>query len=307
VLVGLAALTRTNGAILLIPLALAFAPPRPRRRVRGWAPAAVVVIAACLTIAPWTVRNSIVFHTFIPVSDEIGYTLAGTYNQVSRADRQLPAVWIEAEHGASPEYARILRKAKAQRWNEITYGDRLQAAAIAEIKRHPAYVLKVAYWNTIRMLNLGETRFAVGNLRDTDVPLTPALLEINTAPVLLVLALAGLLTRAAWRVPRWLWLVPLCLATSVFVTGFIRFRAPIDPFLVMLVALAFEDAFGRLWDRVVASQPSRWRRGGLRPGGGSGTGPGASRGEGLNSRICWPSLKSSPWWRSSSGSPSTSS
>jgi hypothetical protein len=31
--------------------------------------------------------------------------------------------------------------------------------------------------------------------------------------------------------------MPLCLVLTVFVTGFIRFRAPIDPFLVMLAAL----------------------------------------------------------------------
>ena len=246
VLVGVAGLTRTNGLILLLPLSLAFAPMRSRRRPRAWAAPAVLIVAACVTVAPWTARNWLVFHSFIPVSDEIGYTLAGTYNQVSRADRQMPAVWIEAEHGASPEYARILRRASAEHWNEVVYGNHLQAAAIADIKRDPAYLLKVAYWNTIRMLNIAEVRFAVGNLRDTDIPLAPALIEVNSAPLLLVLALGGLLTRPARRAPKWLWLVPVCLATSVFVTGFIRFRAALDPFLVMLAALTIADGLAQL-------------------------------------------------------------
>jgi 4-amino-4-deoxy-L-arabinose transferase-like glycosyltransferase len=241
VLVGLACLTRTNGLVLLVPLSLAFVPVGSMRRLRAWAAPAVFLVIALLTIAPWTVRNWIVFHSFVPISDESGYTLAGTYNRVSRADRRLPAVWIEAEHGKSPEYARILRTATARHWNELTYGSHLQAAAIRDIESDPSYVLKVAYWNTVRTFDLGEVRFARSNLHDTDIPLAPALLVINTGPVLLVLALGGLLTRRAWRVPRWLWLVPLCLATSVFVSGFIRFRAPIDPFLVMLAALAVAD------------------------------------------------------------------
>jgi 4-amino-4-deoxy-L-arabinose transferase-like glycosyltransferase len=241
VLVGVASLTRTNGLILLLPFSLAFVPMHSRRRLRAWAPPVVLVLAALVTIAPWTVRNWIVFDAFIPVSDESGYTLAGTYNQESRADRRTPAVWIEAEHGKSPEYARILHTASAERWNEATYGSHLQAVAIADIESDPGYVLKVGYWNTIRMFDLGEIRLAVGNLHDTDIPLGPALLVINSSPLLLVLALGGLLTRRAWRAPKWLWLIPACLATSVFVTGFIRFRSPLDPFLVMLAALLVAD------------------------------------------------------------------
>jgi 4-amino-4-deoxy-L-arabinose transferase-like glycosyltransferase len=243
VLVGLAALTRTNGLILLLPFVLAVAPERSRRRIGAWAPSGALVLAAVLTIVPWTTRNWITLHAFVPISDEIGYTLAGTYNQVSRADRQSPAVWIEAEHGASPEYARILSEARRERWNEVTYGDRLQAAAISDIERDPSYVLKVAYWNAVRMFHLGELTLAAKNLHDTDIPRGPAVLEVSSFPLLAVLALGGLVTRRARRAPRWLWLIPLCLATSILVTGFIRFRAPIDPFLVMLAALDIPESW----------------------------------------------------------------
>ncbi|HTX30876.1 MAG TPA: glycosyltransferase family 39 protein [Solirubrobacteraceae bacterium] len=241
VLVGLAALTRTNALILLIPFALAFLPHTAWRRPRSWVAPAVVILAAGLTIAPWTIRNAVVFGRFIPISDESGYTLAGTYNQVSRASTRFPANWIEAEHGASPEYARILQTARRERWNEPTYGSHLQAQAFQEIASHPAYVLKVAYWNAIRMFDVAEIRLARNNLANTDIPLAPALALMNSAPLLEVLALGGLLIRAARRVPRWFWLVPLSLLTTLFVSGFIRFRAPIDPFLVMLAALFLTD------------------------------------------------------------------
>jgi 4-amino-4-deoxy-L-arabinose transferase-like glycosyltransferase len=241
VLVGIASLTRTNGLLLLVPFVLALAPARRKRRVSRWAPAAALFLAAVVTIAPWTIRNYVVFHAFIPISDETGYTIAGTYDQVSRADRVRPAVWVEAEHGASPEYGQILFEADIARWGELEYGNRLQTQAINEIKADPAYVLNAGYWNALRIFHLTELDLAVLNLSNTNIPHLPALFEIYGFYPLGVLALAGLLTRRARRAPKWLWLVPLCLLTTVFITGFIRFRAPIDPFLVMLAALAVAD------------------------------------------------------------------
>src|SRR2546423_2733798 len=155
VLVGLAALTRTNGIILLLALTLAVAGATTRRRRFGWAAPAGLVVATVLTIAPWTIRNYFEFHAFIPVSTEVGYTLAGTYNQASRADQHWPAVWKEAEHGASPEYGEILFNADMQRWDEHTFDEHLTAAAISDIRHHPTYVLKVGYWNAIRLIHLG--------------------------------------------------------------------------------------------------------------------------------------------------------
>jgi 4-amino-4-deoxy-L-arabinose transferase-like glycosyltransferase len=250
VLVGIASLTRTNGLLLLIPMALAFAPARGRRRRVGfWAPSAAMFLAAVVTIAPWTVRNYLVMHAFIPVSDETGYTIAGTYDQVSRADQVRPAVWVEAEHGASPEYAQILFEAEIARWGELEYGNRLQQQAINEIKADPAYVLKAGYWNALRMFHLTELDLAVLNLSNTDIPRIPAWFEIYGFYPLGLLGLLGLLSRRARRAPKWLWLVPLLLCTSVFITGFIRFRSPIDPFFVMLSACALASVQERVLAR----------------------------------------------------------
>jgi 4-amino-4-deoxy-L-arabinose transferase-like glycosyltransferase len=248
VLIGIAALTRTNGIILLLPLTLAVAGGTALRRKRAWAAPAVVLAAAILAIAPWTIRNWFEFHAFIPVSTEIGYTLAGTYNEASRADHHWPAVWKEAEHGASPEYGEILFNASIHGWNEHAFDDHLTAAAINDITRHPAYVLKVGYWNAIRLFHLGELDLAVANLRDTGVPEIPAWFEILGFYPLALLALGGVATRRARGAPKWLWVVPVCLLPTVFITGFIRFRSPVDPFLVLLAALA------------VAAGQDRWRR-----------------------------------------------
>jgi 4-amino-4-deoxy-L-arabinose transferase-like glycosyltransferase len=237
VLVGAAELTRTNALLLLPPLAIALWTAQPRRGRRALLRVSVMVAAFVVTLVPWTVRNLLTFHAFVPVSTEVGYTLAGTYNQASRADHHWPAVWKEAEHGGSPEYTPIVFYASTQRWDERRLGDRFLTAAIADIRHDPAYMLKVAMWNTIRMFHLGELDFAVKNLRDTDVPRIPALLEIFGFYALGLLALAGVGSGWARKAPVWMWLLTICMASTIFVTGFIRFRSPIDPFLVMLAAL----------------------------------------------------------------------
>jgi hypothetical protein len=69
---GLATLTREL-ALYLVPL-VALWMLRPRSRHAGErehtrvAPAATLVLASLLTVAPWTVRNAIVFRAFVPVS-----------------------------------------------------------------------------------------------------------------------------------------------------------------------------------------------------------------------------------------------
>ncbi len=57
--------------------------------------------------------------------------------------------------------------------------------------------------------------------------------------VLALLALAGAFTRAARAAPAWLWLAPILLFASVIFAGSaIRYRAPVEPFLALLAALA---------------------------------------------------------------------
>ena len=82
-LVGLAALTRTSGALVAVALIVAFL---TRPRARGLAAAACFAAAAILVVAPWTIRNELVLRAFVPVSTEAGGTLLGTYNRAAWHD-----------------------------------------------------------------------------------------------------------------------------------------------------------------------------------------------------------------------------
>jgi hypothetical protein len=60
-------------------------------------------------------------------------------------------------------------------------------------------------------------------------------------------------------VPFFVWAVPLLMATTIFVSGWLRMRAPVDPFVVLLaalgVSLAFEKARGAARSRGRVAAP----------------------------------------------------
>jgi hypothetical protein len=189
------------------------------------------------------IRNAVAMHRFIPISDETGITLAGTYNPTSAADRTVPYKWRPFEN--VPSYAAIIRVRR--RLSEPELGDRLLSKSLHYVGEHPLSPLAVAYHNTLRMFEL-EGSFAweasaaaVGLDRGT------AELGVIGFYIVCLLALAGAFTAAARRAPKWLWAVPVLFALSVVFVNVEtpRFRAPVDPFLILLAACALRAAAER--------------------------------------------------------------
>ena len=75
---GLAALTRAEAAVLaillLVPLAVGASDASVRRR---FALGAVGLVMVGAVMVPWAVRNQTTFHSFVPVSNNLGTALAG--------------------------------------------------------------------------------------------------------------------------------------------------------------------------------------------------------------------------------------
>jgi 4-amino-4-deoxy-L-arabinose transferase-like glycosyltransferase len=76
IVAGAAALVRSNGLLLLAPLVSGFMvshdlPPRDK-----WRRAVLMLLLACAVLLPWTVRNYVLFHRLIPVSNNGGLNLA---------------------------------------------------------------------------------------------------------------------------------------------------------------------------------------------------------------------------------------
>jgi 4-amino-4-deoxy-L-arabinose transferase-like glycosyltransferase len=244
VFTGLATLTHQNGILLLIPLGLASWNLRPWWSVRALAAPALLLATALLTIVPWTIRNAIVLHRFIPVSDESGITLVGTYNPVSAAFKPVPYKWrlffgIPQDRGLRHEASHL---------SEPQLGDRLQRQALDYIGSHPLAPLEVAYHNTLRLFELEGSFAWRASASAQSLEQGVAQIGVISFWILCVLAVVGAFTRIVRRAPRWLWAVPLLLAASVVFINVEtpRFREPIDPFLILLAGCAVATGLGRL-------------------------------------------------------------
>jgi MYXO-CTERM domain-containing protein len=235
---GLAILTRANAAVLLLPLALAVWDARPRWSWRALAAPALVVAVAALTVAPWTVRNAVELHAFVPVSTQLGTALAGTYNVEARADTRRPASWRSLRR--VPELQYLVRTSAWRRTPEATLERRLRAVSLRFIADHPGYVPKVVYWNTARALDLAGLTWSRHTYSTVSVAPGWADAGVVMFWVFALLAIAGALTRRARRIPLPVAAIPVLLWLSVVFLVFEtpRYRTGIDPFVVLLAALA---------------------------------------------------------------------
>jgi 4-amino-4-deoxy-L-arabinose transferase-like glycosyltransferase len=238
VLCGLATLTRTTGALLVIPAAIGVWAARPGFRPHVLAAPAAVAVAAVLAISPWTIRNAIVFDEFVPVTTQAGYTLAGTYN--SQSERPGPlhgAVLLPRE---LPEYRDLFHRPGR---NEVAIDRELRREATSFARDHPLYVLEVIGRNSLQVFDLAANPFRELWNREMEVSagerrwIGASVLAVTALALIGVAGTAGALP--VGRPPRWFWLFPLLMFLSaVFLSGKPRYRAPTDPFLLMLAAVA---------------------------------------------------------------------
>lgn len=244
-LCGLAWLTRGNALVLLIPVAIGVWTARPRFSRPALVAPAIVLGAAALTIAPWTLRNASLFDSFVPVSTQPGYALAGTYSPEASEAFGGRALWQQPERlDENRDLFRDDSLDEAELSSEL--GDR----ATDYLVDNPLYPFEVAWWNTPRFLGLSSIHYerAVAGGLGADPDLAEA--GFWAFIVLIPLVLLGIASRRAGAIPRWIWLVPLLFAaSSIFVLGFSRYRMAADPFLILLAAIGIVWAFDRLRHR----------------------------------------------------------
>lgn len=237
-LAGAMALCRSNGFVLLIALAVGVWPVTRRLgrgRREGAKRVAVLLLSGAAVVAPWTIRNAVVMRSFIPVSDELGGTLAGTYNPVSAHDVNGPGFW--RLYTQIPQYERATSQLVSG--PEPAFQSRLTHLAVQYAEHHPAYVAQVAWYNTRRLfgfnrLSLSQFNASVAGVTSPRV----AGAGVYSLWAISALALAGLLSRRVRRgLPGFVWLAGgLLFLSIVFVNSEApRLRLPIDPF-VLLVA-----------------------------------------------------------------------
>nr|MBA3300666.1 hypothetical protein [Thermoleophilaceae bacterium] len=167
-----------------------------------------------------------------------GYTYAGEYNELADRpeDSLLDAVW------QNPPSAASLRPLFARGLEEPELNSLLRDRALDYMSHHPGYVARALAFNSLRMLHLGADNHTTQVYNDeANVP--DALRRISQLSVYLalLLALAGaVILLRRHQGPLWLWLgVPLMMWIAVApVLGTPRYRSPLDPFMVLLAAVA---------------------------------------------------------------------
>jgi 4-amino-4-deoxy-L-arabinose transferase-like glycosyltransferase len=243
-LVGLATLTRANGLALLLPLVLAVWIGRPRFSLRALAPPVALVAVAVLVVTPWTIRNYRALHHFVPVTTQLGSGLAGTYNDEARTDPEHPASWRSLRRVKS--YRDLM--ANYARTNEAELEKKLRHRAERYALHHPLYVGEVVFWTTVRGFDLDGLDWARHTASTVSIEPKWANRGVYCFWLFALLAIAGAFTAAARRGPWYVWAFPALMYLSVvyFVIETPRYRTPIDPFIVMLAALALVAAGRRL-------------------------------------------------------------
>jgi 4-amino-4-deoxy-L-arabinose transferase-like glycosyltransferase len=232
VLFALALLDRPALVMFAVPL-IAGLWGRPWRALRAARAPLVALAVASLLIVPWTIRNAIEFHDFVPISTQSGFLLAGTYNPVSDHDPVNPGAYRPASF--DPALRPILSDRSL---DENQVNKKLAKAGRTYAKDHPGYVPQVFWWNGLRLLGLerpaGTTESAY---QFQGIGKGYAKLALIAWYLLALAALAGLVLGAARGTPWWLWIVPPLLYLSViFISSDIRYRAPIEPFVILAAA-----------------------------------------------------------------------
>jgi 4-amino-4-deoxy-L-arabinose transferase-like glycosyltransferase len=258
VLAALATLVHQDGVVLVPPLAIAAwsGLAAGTSRIRALVAPAAMIVAFVLTIIPWTVRNAVELHRFVPISDQAGETLFGTYNSVSAADHQIPYRWrtpyLIAVHRPPVRKAAKAVLVNASRYREPDWEGKLLSFAFDYIGAHPLSPLEVSFHNTLQLLELEGSYAWESSTASIGLQRGFARIGVVSFWAVLILAVLGALTSYARRAPRWIWLIPiLFFLSTVWVRAQTpRFRLPIDPFLLLLAACAL--AWCAMWLRALA-------------------------------------------------------
>ena len=254
-LCGLAMLTRPNGLLLTVPIALGLWTLRPRLRLSALTAPGVCLLCALATITPWVVRDAAEFGRLVPVTTSGGFAAAGTYNEASYRSGDAGA-WRNPQ--AIPSFEPLFTTPGI---DEATVDVTLRSKARAFAWQHPGYVAETVAWNLPRMFEIVGGSVVDKNGDPIDErgigSAVPSSERFGLLVVVVLAAIGAFALLGPWsanggklpRVPKgplFLWLVPiLMLVATLPLAGLPRYRLLLDPFLLILAAIGLLA----LWDR----------------------------------------------------------
>ncbi len=233
VLLGLLSLTRPNGLIILV-LVFLWAIIVARAKIISWRTAfesmVLIALLALAIVSPWTARNYVVsHHQFIPVATGDGIVLLGAYNDLVLSEKTpFKGLWTRPSL-TSPQLVRA-------------YGS---CVATCEVQRDTAYKPPEADLPMNQFPDRTSSRIVAG------------MVEYMSIPVFILATFGLLLTWRKWRHLMFIYLILLLtIGQCLYFYGSSRFRAPIEPMLVLLGAGAMWWITQKFADRRKANYQS---------------------------------------------------
>jgi 4-amino-4-deoxy-L-arabinose transferase-like glycosyltransferase len=255
VVLGLAALTRAEGLLIALVLVIPLCRHPSGASVRGRFPTLtdarprglVALGVAVLVVAPWTIRNAITFHAFVPVSNNVATLVDGANCDATYSGAQL-GLWRETftQYG---DAARTLPQSQAcfegfdiadPHFDESKVADHHRHDGTGYATHHLGSLPKVMTARVLRTWGVYAPRQQVNFETLEGRPHAWQMRGTILDWVLLPLSIAGIVLLRRRRCAVW----PL-LATALAVTitaaltyGQQRFRVAAEPALCVLAAVA---------------------------------------------------------------------
>jgi 4-amino-4-deoxy-L-arabinose transferase-like glycosyltransferase len=226
VLSGVAAVTEPV-VLTVVPFLMALAAWRLFRNRKRWLmPGLVGCIALAVTISPWTIRNYVVFHRFIPMRDSMGLELKLGNDGYSRH-------WIHADLHPNHD-ARELEEYNQS--GELAYMAHKSQQATSYIREHKGWYAGMSVRRAIYLWT-GYWSFSKDYLAEE--PLDPP--NVFLASLMTLLALLGILH--AWRqypseAIRYAGVLLLFPAMYYFTHPQAYHMRPVDPVVLILACFA---------------------------------------------------------------------
>jgi 4-amino-4-deoxy-L-arabinose transferase-like glycosyltransferase len=246
---GLAALTRPTALPLpllvaawaWVPLGLALSAAGGARQV------AMLLLGTALAVGPWTIRNALTFHAFVPITTGGGRAFLDSNN---------PILWNDpARRGGGISTYHLEPYAERFRGRSEVEADALAAKWGWEfLNEHRSEWPAMAAAKLARFWRLRSEAAGTGSWRDADSPLGSF---VRLADPLLVWSLLTF-PFAAWGAVRLLtgprrWFLSLPLLVIVFFTalavvywGSLRTRMPIQPLIALCAAVGWDAVAKRV-------------------------------------------------------------
>ena len=244
VLLALLALTRPNGIVVagLVILWAVFLVWRKRLPKRALINAALATLIACALIAPWTIRNYLVSHRFVPLAIGDGQVLVGAYNNTILTEKNYIGLWVRSGATGLPI---TIPPCQGYAACEVAHDDAETDAAIQWVKSHPDDMPRLMFYHLRNFFtpytieaDLPMVRFPSGHSSQ----IVLAMSETFPIPILLLAALGLVVTfRRYWHELFFAYCIVLSTLGEILVFyGNARFRSPIEPILILLTT-------GALW------------------------------------------------------------